>query len=95
MTRRVLSPRQWVDAIVDEGGVGKMLVIDGFDEAIIGIVSRCGQPDLVAYDREKCIEILARDMPEDDAREYFEFNVEGAWMGEMTPVILRKPEACE
>jgi len=87
-----VSNRAWIDAPVDEGATGDMLTMDGFDDAIVGIASRCGQPDLVVYDREKCIEILMRDMPEDDAREYFEFNCEGAWMGELTPVILRRPD---
>jgi len=54
-----------------------MLKADGFDEAIIGIGQRCGQPDLIAYDYDKCIEILERDMTYDEAIEYFEFNVVG------------------
>lgn len=65
------------------------LLADGFDDAIIGVAERCGQPTLVAYDRCRCIDILeAQGMSREDAEEYFEFNVAGAWVGEQTPVWI-------
>lgn len=66
------------------------LMADGFEEAIIGMADRCGQPMLVVYDVEKCIEILvARDgMSEEEALEFFEFNTLGSWVGEGTPLFL-------
>jgi len=63
-----------------------MLKADGFDDAIVGRGSRCGQPDILVYSVEKCIEILARDMSYEDAEEFFEFNVVGAWVGDETPI---------
>jgi hypothetical protein len=30
----------------------------GFDDAVIGIAERCGRPNLVGYDTERCIDIL-------------------------------------
>ena len=65
-----------------------LLFADGFDDAIIGIAERIGMEPVVAYDIHKIIEILARDMPEEDAVEYFEFNILGAHMGERTPVFI-------
>jgi len=66
------------------------LMADGFDEAILGISQRVGMEDVVAYDRDKCISVLMdRDgMSSEDAVEYFEFNVAGAYMGENTPVFI-------
>lgn len=66
------------------------LSADGFDEAIVGIAERCGQPALLVYDRQKCIKILVdRDgMTEEEAVEYFDFNVSGAWVGEHTPIWM-------
>ncbi len=65
------------------------LSADGFDEAIVGIAERCGQPALLVYDRHKCIKILVRDgMTEEEAVEYFDFNVSGAWVGEHTPIWM-------
>jgi hypothetical protein len=64
-----------------------LLTIDGFDEAVIGIVERAGLL-AVCYDRNKILEILMRDMNLDEAMEYYEFNILGAYMGESTPVYL-------
>lgn len=66
------------------------LLADGFNEAIIGIASRCGSRDTIAYDYEKCIEILMREMSEEDAYEYMEYNVTGAYVGELTPIFIRE-----
>ena len=64
-----------------------LLTIDGFDEAILGVVERAGLL-AVCYDRNKIIQILMRDMNYEEAFEYYEFNILGAYMGEHTPVYL-------
>jgi hypothetical protein len=64
------------------------LLADGFDDALVGICYRFGQHPLAAYNYRKCIEILMRDCSEEEAIEYFEYNVLGAWMGENTPVFV-------
>jgi|TARA_R110001583_G_scaffold432_5_gene4087 hypothetical protein len=66
-----------------------ILKADGFDDAILGLGRRCGQTDLLVYDVDKCIAILRKDgMTDEEAIEYFEFNVVGSWMGEGTPIFL-------
>ena len=70
--------------------MNELLFADGFDEAIIGIGRQFSSQEFVAYDRAKCIEILMRDMTEDEAEEYFEFNVVGAWVGPGTPVFVEQ-----
>jgi hypothetical protein len=68
-----------------------VLFADGFDDAIVGLVMRFGfESPIVLYDRKKCIEILTvRDgMDEEGAEEFFQFNVEGAWVGAETPCFL-------
>lgn len=64
--------------------------LDGFDDCIVGIGSRCGQPDLLVYDFDKIIQKLQDEgqMSYDEALEYYEFNILGAWAGEGTPIIL-------
>lgn len=66
------------------------LLVEGFDDAIVGYALRCGQPVLAVYDQRKCIEILMqRDgMTREDAEEFFDFNVVGAWVGDRTPLFL-------
>jgi len=68
-----------------------MLKADGFDEAIIGMCSDIATSgERLIYDANKCIDILIRDhdMSEEEAIEYFEFNVSGAYVGENTPIWL-------
>lgn len=73
-----------------------MLKADGFDDAIIGIGGRCGKPDIIVYDVNKCIKILInQNMTEEEARDYFEFNVVGAWVGEETPIFVREIDDLE
>ena len=63
--------------------------MDGFDDCIIGICSRFGQSDIVAYDLKKVIEKLMADgMTEEQAYEYYEFNQLGAGMGDLTPCFI-------
>lgn len=70
------------------------LFADGFEEAIVGMAERCGQPALVVYDIDIIIDILKnRDgMDETEATEFFNFNIIGAWMGEHTPLFLSRYE---
>jgi hypothetical protein len=65
------------------------LAADGFDEAIIGVNRDMGSGVYkLVYSNLKCVEILmTRDgMSQEEAIEYFDFNVEGAYMGEKTPI---------
>ena len=86
-----IDKRQYLAEIDEE-----LLCADGFDDAIIGICERATSSNIVAYDRDRCIEILVeRDgMTREEAVEYFEFNVAGAWMGERTPVFISNVKAC-
>ncbi len=43
---------------------------------------------VVAYDKEAILEILMRDMSEEEAIEYFDFNIIGAYVGDKTPVFV-------
>mgnify|MGYP003666408138 FL=1 len=66
-----------------------MLLADGFDKAFIGIATRPGQPTLAIYNKNMCLQILIDDgMDMDEAIDYFEYNAEGAWVGEETPLFL-------
>lgn len=69
--------------IIDQYTDEQILIADGFDEAVIGIDEREMR---VVYLVSKCIEILTRDMSEEDAIEHFNYNVSGAYVGEKTPI---------
>ena len=90
--KRFEAVREYLEEVNPEA-----MLFDGLEDALVGTCDRIGQPTLAAYDYDKCIEILAKDMTnlddDDDpymmAVEYFDFNVIGAYMGESTPVFIR------
>ena len=63
------------------------LMADGFDDAIVGTAVRFGMHRVVLYDTIKCIDILMKrdKMTEEEAIDFFYYNVLGSWMGEYTP----------
>jgi hypothetical protein len=67
---------------------------DGFEDAFVGIARQFGAP-VAVYNRNKCIEILMRDMCWEEAEEFFQFNVEGAWVGKSTPMFLETTKGKE
>jgi hypothetical protein len=68
-----------------------IILYDGFDEAIIGVCERHTQTPAIAYSTDKIIDILmSQGMNEEEAWEYFDFNVFGAWVGEATPYFIDK-----
>lgn len=66
------------------------LLMDGFDEAFIGFSRRINEPMLAVYSYDKLIKVcMERDgMEYEEAVEYVDFNVIGAWVGEQTPIIV-------
>ena len=66
------------------------LKVDGFNDCIIGLASRCGKQDLVAYDVQKMIDQMQKQdgMTEEEAWDFYSFNIAGAWMGEGTPIFV-------
>lgn len=64
------------------------LMEEEFDEAIIGVAERIGDEPVVAYDTTKIVEILSRSMSVDEAYEFFEFNILGAYVGDKTPLFI-------
>ena len=84
-----------INAVEDE----TFLKADGFDEAIIGTAYgttvRDDEGPVLVYDMQKCIDILmdgAVDMTREEAIEYFDFNVLGAFMGPQTPIFVNPGE---
>lgn len=71
-----------------------MMKIDGHDDAIIGpamVWTEDGNlRDVLVYDAEVIRQtLMTRDgMSSDEAREYIEFNIEGAYMGPHTAILV-------
>ena len=68
-----------------------LLLATGYDDCLLGIAERCGQPNVAAYDAQKIARSLMRQgMSEEEAWEFFYFNISGGYVGELTPVFIHK-----
>jgi hypothetical protein len=65
---------------------------DGFDDCLVGLGFRFGNRGTLVYDQAKVIEKLKQDskMTEEEAFEYYEFNILGAFVGENMPIFVEK-----
>ena len=64
------------------------ILLDGFDDCIIGITEEFGNGPRILYSKEKIINKLMEDMSEEESLEYFDFNIIGGYFGEQNPVFL-------
>jgi hypothetical protein len=67
-----------------------MRTADGFDEAIIGSITSYGRGETVLYSTQKILEVMMeRDgMTEEDAIEFFNYNIIGSYNGNGMPAFL-------
>jgi len=64
------------------------LFADGFDYAIIGVDEQNGR---IVYDIDEVINTLIMEgMEVDEAIEFYDYNIAGAYYGEKTPLFMRK-----
>lgn len=64
----------------------EFLLADGLETAFVGVDDKTKK---TVYDAQICLDIYMNDgMSYEEAVEYFEFNVIGAYVGEKTPIYL-------
>lgn len=68
-----------IELILNQYPDEEFLLADGFNDAILGVDEK--EMRLI-YSVSKCLDILKLNMSREEAVEYFEFNVSGAYMGE-------------
>ena len=91
---RDLNLRALCGEAVGEDDAAELLFCDGFDQCIVGVADGFGSAPRVVYDRDRLLGQLVTDgMTFDEAVEYFEFNIIGAFMGPYTPLFLTRIEA--
>ena len=66
------------------------LTADGYEAAFVGYGYQHGSGALAIYDENKCIQILVKrdGMTEEQAVDFFYFNVKGAFVGDGTPIFM-------
>ena len=74
---------------MDEYAEGAILLTD-LEDCIIGVVEEFGTGRRILYDKNKIIKKLQeRDsMTEQDAEEFYDYNILGLYAGEQNPVFL-------
>lgn len=76
----MLHKDEYLDALDEDA-----LKIDGFDNCIIGVSST----GLLIYSYDKIIfNLMQQGMTRTYAIEYYSFNIEGAYVGEGTPILM-------
>jgi hypothetical protein len=77
------------EKMIDTEPLDGAMLADGFEDALVGYGYQFNYP-VAVYSRMGCMKVLMeRDgMTDEEAMEYFDFNVQGAWVGESTPVFL-------
>lgn len=76
----------------------EILFLDGFDEALMGVARSGGDGfPVAAYDESIILEILQKrdEMTLEEARDFFEFNISGAYMGDYTPIFVSSLRGAE
>ena len=91
---KIMTDKELTEKIVEALDEEEIMLADGFADAFVGIGRQFGRA-IAIYSRRKCIDVLMRDMDEEQAEEYFEFNLAGAWVGESTPIYLEELEELE
>jgi hypothetical protein len=66
------------------------IILDGLDDAIIGIVEEFGNGPRILYSKPKILNILCeRDlMTQSEAEEFYNYNILGLYAGEQNAVFL-------
>jgi hypothetical protein len=67
------------------------MIMDGYDDCIIGVIERFGQTNHVVYDYDLVIKkLMSEGMTEEEASEWYNFNMLGSYVGESTPAFIHK-----
>ena len=70
----------------------RLVKANGLEDAIIGVGSRMNMPDVLIYSYNKCVKIFMEKegWTHEEAIEWMDFNVVGAWVGDTTPIFVHE-----
>jgi hypothetical protein len=87
---KMRSRRDIVEDYCLAAGIENAVFIDGKDDALLGVAYQANEGPWIIYDRKKIIDALTDefDGDEDAALEYVEFNIDAAYVGPLTPMLL-------
>jgi len=65
------------------------VMLDGFDDCILGVSESFGEEPRFIYSKKQIIVKLMEDMSEEDAFEYYYYNIVGGMFGEQNPIFIQ------
>lgn len=87
-----MKKTEFINNFADAHEDCEIIRMDGLDEACVGWTGSWSgneRPIRLVYDENKIIEILMEQgMDSEEAMEFYEFNIAGAYLGANTPVII-------
>jgi hypothetical protein len=73
---------------INEYAEGAVL-LDGFEDSIIGITEEFGNGRRILYSKDKILQTLMEmGMTHSEAEEYYDFNILGLYVSEQNPIFL-------
>jgi len=73
--------------MLDEFAEGA-IILDNFDDCIVGISEQFGEGNRIVYSKDMIIKKLCEEMSEEEALEYYDYNILGGYFGEQNPIFL-------
>ena len=69
-----------------------LIKLDGFDNCYMGVGESYAEQPALIYDYQKIIEQLQQQdgMSQEEAEEYYEYNILGSYLGEKMPIFLNR-----
>jgi hypothetical protein len=70
----------------------EVMLAAGLDRAFLGLTREWSGHTRAVYDYDRCVKVFMRrdKMTEEDAIEFMDFNVVGAYVGEATPLFVKR-----
>jgi hypothetical protein len=81
--REHMGEHRMLKRIIEEYPEETFLKADGFGDAILGVEEYSMR---LIYSVKECIKILSKSISREEALEYFDYNVQGSYLGEKTPI---------
>ena len=72
---------------IDPDFIEGAINLDGLEDAIIGVAEEF-TGNRIVYSKTKVLDILQKDMSEDDAIEYYYYNILGLYASEQNPIFF-------
>jgi hypothetical protein len=65
------------------------VMLDGYDDCIVGVSESYGEEPRIIYSKKQIITKLMEDMNEEDAFDFYYYNIVGGMFGTQNPIFIQ------